>query len=253
MLPETTSNDPSVVFITMHKAGSVIANEILASLLGPEGLVHVNFATNAFDLGVREQPYCAERVHLLRTPGYYFGAFRQTTSDWFGDLSSNRLIFQIRDPRDCIVSLYFSYRYSHPEPGNGSVTPLFDSLRKEARQSNIDEYAIKKIDEYLKRFRIINSLMDKFQNHILVRYEDMVLCFRQWLSDISDFLGVNPSQETLGALMKLANFDVAKEDVNLHKRQVTPGDFSRKLAPETQKKLTEAFSCYLEKFRYNAK
>jgi hypothetical protein len=41
-----------------------------------------------------------------------------------------------------------------------------------------------------------------------------------------------------------------KEDIYRHKRQVTPGDFRRKLSPSLQAQLSEAFETDLVFFGY---
>src|SRR3546814_6832035 len=110
-LPKTNSLDESIVFITMHKAGSVFVNSILNIIAVENGLTPVDFAGQAFDGGVKEWKYCVDKSTLFRERGYYFGAFRGPYIDKFADLLQNRVLMQVRDPRDCIVSLYYSYRF----------------------------------------------------------------------------------------------------------------------------------------------
>ena len=84
-LPPTDSKKKSVVFITMHKAGSVFTNRVIRDILARVGLVHIDFARTAFSMGLDEAPYCIERSGLLCTRGYYFGAFRGPYVESFGD------------------------------------------------------------------------------------------------------------------------------------------------------------------------
>jgi|GEM_PF-2000544 len=250
-LPPTHSSAPSVVFVTMHKAGSVIANTLLARLLMDEGMARVDIAGEAFRAGLKEWLYCVERSHLLATPGYYFGAFRGTYVRKFKDLSRNRLIVQLRDPRDCIVSLYYSYRISHGPPGDGPTRRVFDKVREHLRDMSIDEFALRNIKHYRKRVAVLEAVMAQYPNHVLVKYEDMVGNFEHWLQRICTFLPVAPPEQTLVELRRLADFRVSGEDEHRHRRQVTPGDFRRKLQPATQAALTNGLGRQLALFGYD--
>jgi hypothetical protein len=79
-------------------------------------MAHVDFARTAFSMGIDEASYCIERSGALSTPGYYFGAFRGPYVESFDDLSTSHLVVQVQDPRDCIASTYFAFRYSYSLP-----------------------------------------------------------------------------------------------------------------------------------------
>ena len=249
-LPKTDSKEPSVVFITMHKAGSVLVNQVLEELLLEAGMPHIDFARYAFDSGIKEGDYCVSKAHLLSTPGYYFGAFRGPYLDKFDDLSKNRLIIQVRDPRDCIVSLYFSYKYSHSKPGNGILKSIFNSTRKKTRNTDVNKFAMENIGNYDYRMKIISATLDRYQNHLLITYEQMVQDFDAWLNTIIKYLALDPGEECLDKIRNLANFEVLVENVAVHKRQVTPGDYQRKLDPVVQQTMTEMLQIHLQRYGY---
>lgn len=249
-LPPTTSPDPSVVFITMHKAGSSFVNDAIRDLLVPAGRVHVDFATEAFENGFNEAEYCVSRASALATPGYYFGAFRGAYVQGFENLSKNRVVIQVRDPRDCIVSLYFSQRFSHPDPGNGEYRQEFNEWRAKVAAQEIDEFALGRAIPYERRMLVILDLLKKYPEALLLKYEDMVLRFDDWFRTLANFLDVPVAPAVENSIRRMAAYDNQSEDVTRHKRQVIPGDFMRKLKPETQAALTRQLEPQLRRFRY---
>ncbi len=248
-LPATKSNAASVVYITMHKAASVFVNEILGMVLKPAGMTHVDFAGEAYTQGVKEWEYCVNRSHLFSRPGYYFGAFRGPYIDKFEDLSSNRIVVQIRDPRDCIVSLYYSYKFSHGSPGEGVQKSLFNNAREQTNTMDIDDFALDQAGKYNRRMEMITDLCSTYKNHILLKYEDMVLQFSEWEAELYQYLEIDVSQDIRRKVGALANFDVS-EDIMQHKRQVAPGDHLRKLTPATIKTLNDTLSKHLARYGY---
>ncbi len=237
-----------MVFITMHKAGSVFVNGVIRDILTGLGLVHIDFAKTAFRKSAFEADYCIERSPLLSMPGYYFGAFRGPYVESFADLSKNRLVVQVRDPRDCIVSLYFSFRYSHPLPGEGELRDRLKHIRSETSAKAIDSFAMDQVRNQAKGMTVIRKVLEHYPETLLLKYEEMVLDFDAWFQKLREFLGVPMSQDDINRY-KTAVLP-CHEDVNKHKRQVLPGDFRRKLEIETQEAVTRGLQVHLERFGY---
>lgn len=249
-IPPATSSSPSVLFLTMYKAGSVVANYIFSELLRAEGLAHIDLARHAFGMGIIEDGYCVKYAHLFKNNGYYFGAFCGNYCSKFPDLSENKIIIQVRDPRDCIVSLFYSYLSSHPEPGDGELNDIFQDIRRNVKTRSIDEFALSEVGNYAIQMNVLRKMLSSYPNCVLLSYEDMVTDTDGWINKTCQFLGIQPSQETLSAVYKLADFNVTAEDPQVHRRQVTPGDFRRKLKLETQAAITAELAEQLAFFGY---
>lgn len=248
-LPQTKSTAKSVVFMSMHRAGSSIVNRLLRRMLAQVGMVPVDFARTAFAMGVDEARYCTERSHLLSTPGYYFGAFRGPYVQYFGDLSASRLVVQVRDPRDCIISLYFSVRYSHGLPGgDGEARATFQNLRNDVAAIDIDTFALTQVEAYAHRLQVISKVLETYPEALLLKYEDMILHFSAWFQKLREFLDVPVSQGDFDRYRTAVL--PCEEDVTKHRRQMLPGDFRRKLKIETQEAVTRALRGALEQFGY---
>ena len=78
----------------------------------------------------------------------------------------------------------------------------------------------------------------------------MVHDFSKWLNQLLIFTGLNVRKETLESIIEKANFNVDKENVKAHKRQVTPGDHKKKLKPDTINILNARFSEILDVLEY---
>lgn len=247
-LPKSKISNESVVLITMYKAGSVYLQKILKELLGPIGYKLVDFAGDAFRNGEDEGQYCIKNSKYLSEPGYFFGAFRGAYVRHFEEMSNNKIIVHVRDPRDCLVSLYFSWAYSHGAPG-GKKGQEFKELREKTKETEINDFVLKKAQDFVSIYSSINSVLEQYPQACLSKYEDLVTDFEGWLATITGFLALDIDQRNILKLLDRANFDVV-EDKRKHVRQVTPGDYKRKLDIETQQQLTEIFSSQLETFGY---
>lgn len=234
----------------MHKAASVFVNRVLELVLTNEGMVHIDFAGEAFNAGAKEWEYCVSKSHLFATPGYYFGAFRGPYVDKFESLSANNIVVQVRDPRDCIVSLYYSYKYSHGSPGEGVLKKIFNRIRSHVEETDIDSFAVEQATTYSRRLALITDLCGKYDDYTLLTYENMVLNFEAWEKQLYDYLNVDPPEEIRAQVAELANFEVPSEDVMQHKRQVMPGDHKRKLRGETIEQMNAILAQHLTKYGY---
>lgn len=160
-------------------------------------------------------------------------------------------IFQIRDPRDILVSEYFSFGWIHPnEKGQ-----MLSRRRQEIQQMSIDDYVLSQpeFSKWPLNEKYLPLLDVDFgePNLHLVRYEDMVLNFSKWVeSAIVPFEFRSPRSAAARYVKQFASqFDVKAESMT-HRRKMTPGDHREKLQPETIEKLNSRFADVLSKFGY---
>ncbi len=78
----------------------------------------------------------------------------------------------------------------------------------------------------------------------------MVNDFSNWVCNLSEFTDLNVKKETIESVIRTANFNVDREDVTSHKRQITPGDHKRKLKKETINILNSQFLEILDVLNY---
>jgi len=246
----TAISEHSIGFVTMHKAGSVFVDRVLSQLTGPMGFEHVDLALQAFQMGKLEHLYCVAQAHTLAKPRCYFGPFRGPYIRKMKELERLRLVVQVRDPRDCIVSLYYSLKYSHPAPAQGPANEMYERNRAIIQTADFETFVQKQARQYAVRMLVLLRMLGNTQQSLLLRYENMVDAPLEWLSLLCRFLHIDMSPQISGWVNEEMSTMGMVEDLSRHKRQMLPGDFRRKLSAGMQYHLTRMLRPHLDAFGY---
>ena len=186
-LPVSKSELPSVYAFSLPKAGSVLLDKIMRSLSEAVGLTYVSIMGEYFKLGLGDSNAPAATSKIFCDTGYCYGGFRFFPRRFeIPNLATSKSILLVRDPRDMIVSHYFSARESHANPGKKLITSMLKVPRREfAQQVSVDEYARNLINFYSHHLRRYIQVFDENPEAFRVfRYEDVIFNKRIWLSDI---------------------------------------------------------------------
>lgn len=172
------------------------------------------------------------------------------------DADEASVILHLRDPRDVLTSWYYSIAYSHPYMDN--LTPR---MRERYCDLGIDEsmYESEYFDDVelaqmiFRMYRRYNIQFIGRPNVTLVKYEELVTDFPSWLKKVLPAFEFENEEEVLQLMIdKYKNeFRVENENVLEHKRQIAPGDYLRKMKPETIEYLNDKFSKYLRLLDYS--
>lgn len=158
-------------------------------------------------------------------------------------------IFHVRDPRDMIVSEYFSFGWTHRID---SENPRAQQWRKEVQKMTVDEYALGQPEfsrwPIEKKFEPIVQ-KEAGPNSLFVKYETMVTDFPTWSAQVSVPFDLRwPALVKRWGLWKFRNeFKVDGK----HKRRITPGDHRQQLTPATIELLNQRYQPILERFGYS--
>jgi hypothetical protein len=244
---------PSVCAFGLPKSGSVLLQGVLDEMAIATGLTPYSLQQQAWSAGYPITAIPASASEAFKPHGYCFGVFRQMPRSFrIPILETNRSLVLIRDPRDMLVSHYFSMKKSHPRPtGQGPLGKTFDSNRERVSQRDVDTHAIETSDWYLNAFMKMNAL---FNNDLckVYRYEDIIFDKQSWVRDIAGHFGwTSLDAKDLDALAARYDIRPEKEDPSQHIRSVTPGDHRNKLKPETIERLNETFKKYMDRFGYD--
>jgi hypothetical protein len=253
-LPPTQSPRPSVYAFSLPKAGSVLLDSILRALSERVGVTYVSLMEETFKIGLAERDVPSAASKIFLDNGYCFGGFRAFPKTFdIPNLSTRRSILLVRDPRDMVVSHYYSMRSSHPDPGKGLTTSRQSLPRRDqALAMSVDEYALDMADYYARQLDRYAAALEKHRgNFTLFRYEDIIFNKRQWIADICDAFGWDVSAWRIGRIAKKNDIVPRSEDEEKHIRQVSPGDGMRKLQPETIEKLNVVFARQFRFFGYD--
>lgn len=186
----------------------------------------------------------------IKPEGVFYGVIRSPHFSVMTRLKELRLIAQVRDPRDCLTSHYFSIAYSHGLPKDPEKRDAFFARRKAVQMMNIDDFVLESAALFKERFQQIASLWEKHPGMQICKYETMVERPNEWRAEVAAFFGLQMTPQLAADLDHVADFNVDRENVSKHKRQITPGDHLRKLKPETIDKLNSQFASVCQTFGY---
>ncbi len=119
------------------------------------------------------------------------------------ELKKYRVILMIRDPRDVLVSEYYSYAFSHSEPSKlGDKYVDFMRMRQKARTVTIDEYVVSECDRVCVNYeRYVSLLLDRYAHVLVTKYEEMTSDFEAWLKKILEQCEFKISDQLLEAIL----------------------------------------------------
>jgi len=258
----------SVLIYTVHKAASMFLHRLGTDLARRMELDFYSINNKSCQDDIKKSSW---KSFIENTSGpSCFGPIRAGENialPVFPDnIEQYSIILHLRDPRDVLTSAYYSHVYNH------KITKRFkpsDEQRKEWEEQGVDEFVIHRIERVKNEYEELCACLLGKDNVVLLKYEQMVTDYGTWLegflSAFSDFepkqkaglrlaLGANTHEKIYTSLYKKHKDDFlpAKkaEDVYSHKRQVTPGDYARKLDNSTIDTLNNEFASILTSLAY---
>ena len=146
-------NKRSTLIWTTHKCASTFVSRCLAAVDGVDGYHYFDYAANIYRLGNKlklENPYLIERQGgslLFRSYGEIYGPLR--TPIEIPNRENFVNIFFLRDPRDVLVSGYYSAAYSHTVPKHDQSRSRFIEMRRSFLSSTVDECCLRGVDDWI--------------------------------------------------------------------------------------------------------
>ena len=241
----------SAIFYTVDKCASTFVPKLFDVILKGSDYQLIDYEWAIERLGdkfICETPF---RLHLknffeknsddLYSPrGNIYGPLRIPID--FPGRNRFKHIFFLRDPRDVLVSDYFSVAYTHSLPRNNVVRDECIKIRNKALEQGIDNYVLEEAREWLvPHYHQCRQLRETSEKHIYLKYDLFSANTTEFIKKICDFLELNPAQEYIMALAEEAN-PVQKTEVLQHKRSGKTGQYLEKLQPDTIEQLNLLFS-----------
>ena len=242
--PSATFSQPTAVpFHALHKSASMFLYKFFDELAARSG-------TRLFSAN-NETPDHHDFPSEADT-SFFVGPIRSFEVGNFRFPQKTKRIVQVRDPRDILVSEYFSLGWLHTDQ---SWTDQAKKRRQKIQTVPIDEYALnqEQYNKYslLERFQPLESLL---QDHgtLVVTYECMVTDFDRWLEQVLEFVFDSPALPLKAHFSKRFRDEFVPSQAGGHKRKITPGDHKNQLADETIEQLNEKYSKVLGRLGYLA-
>lgn len=236
---------PTTFAFSVFKAGSVLMNKMLSEVCDAIGISFVDLPGFSFGYGFDfDDPNMADEVpRIFKTRGYCYGGFRMLPKHFeIPIVREQKKCILVRDPRDILVSHFFSMKNSHPAPGKdaGEKCDKVFSYIKEITAKGIDDYVLR-VSTVIKNSMARYETIMNDPNCRLYRYEDVIFTKREWLTDMVEFFEWPVSPELVAEVSARNDIRPDKEDQTQHIRKVTPGDHKEKLKPETIAALDDIF------------
>jgi hypothetical protein len=162
-------------------------------------------------------------------------------------LNIKNAIFMIRDPRDILVSSFFSFGHTHGFSPVPEIRKRERENRRFIQSKTIDEYALDFVDSLEEDFKILLELRSKCPNAIVLKYEEMVENWSAFAQKLTSCLKLYPG--CLEEVYKLSR-PRKSEDSESHRRSGKTRQFETALKPETISELNSKLSFILKACNY---
>lgn len=246
---------PSILHFSLNKAATQTVRDILGKVAAANGMTPVSVNGYAFDTKFPNfyEMSKEEREkynHFFQPRGYAYSHLREFL-DGIPQLADYKIFLVIRDPRDLLVSMYYSVAYSHPAP-LGRRQANFQLERERVKRLSIDEFVLESAAKKKAIFLEYEEKLLKPYPHVLIlRYEDMVADFPDWLDQLSHYCQLEVPEELRNELVdRFQSMRPKKETREMHVRKGQPGDYLDKLQPQTIAALNATFADVLRQFGY---
>jgi hypothetical protein len=251
----TYSQRPSVLHFSFNKAATQTVKKLLIECARRNKLTPALLHDYAFHhsmpfLDHLDSASMKKYAHLFKSSGYLYTVFGGMIEE-IPSLEKFKVVLVVRDPRDILVSDYYSIAYSHAIP-DGEKKEVYLSRREKALATKLDEYVLQSAPK-------LQSVFERYAIHLfpvcpgvhVARYEDMVENFPEWLDSLVSACGMEISKSFRQDL--LANHEARRpkgENIQKHLRKGMPGEHREKLRSETIEQLNQTFNESLTRFNY---
>ena len=241
----------------MKKCGSSLFNTIVQQLCAANGAGYLSLPDQSFQQNFHfVQLGTSPAFASLFRDGWIYGGFRQLPPflSELGFFQRRRKLLLVRDPRDALVSEYFTVAFSHSLPpasnaADGGVREGLLRRREAALEQTVDAFALQSSHSYARQLEPLLRIKDD-PLLTVYRYEDVVLDKRPWIIDIAKRLNLALPQQLLESILTAVDVVPSEERPTAFVRRVVPGDHLEKLAPGTIEELNSRFSNFLHAFDY---
>ncbi len=216
----------------------------------------VDIPGTMFRKGFVVADWLRSEIDPLIKGGNLYGGFRAFPAS----LSRNRMfqespkVLLVRDPRDALVSQYFSDAYSHALPENDEQAAngrdIFLRKRSEALSTSIDEFVLKHARNLCRVLMDYQGLLSD-SSCLTFRYEDVVFTKRDMIGKVIAHFDWSCPDRMIDRILELVDEFPAVEEPKAFVRKVVPGDHLQKLSPATVAKLNDLLKDPLKHFGYS--
>ena len=245
--PEVTRDYPSAYLFAYAKSGSTLMDRMVREYCGAIKQASFSLFGEAFQKGVRPQDIAEDAAQCFTDRGVVYTGFRSYPLNFKLDLTNTKNLILVRDPRDMLVSLYYSISKSHVSLNDKDGS--WDRERAEVQSKELNDFVLERSFSYAEYFK---WYAHAFQNVNVkaVRYEDVIYKKLEWMKELVVWLGLPLDLAILEKVVSKHDVVPTSEDEGSHIRQVHPGNYKKKLERDTIMKLNRRLIKFLETYGY---
>lgn len=242
--------------LSVRKCGSTIANHVCEALAKANGRGYIGVGDILFRNNMLAKDWQRDpALRQILRPSVIYGGFRDAPIAFYDhpEFVKAPKIVMIRDPRDALVSEYFSIAYSHPVP---APTAEFDdmtanllAMRKKAQEIDIRAFVVDRASPMAATFLRLEPVLG-MPGVRIIRYEDVILDKARLIAGVAEHFGLAADERLVATIMEWADVIPTVEDPHAFVRQVIPGDHRRKLDAPTIGRLNEILEAPMRLFGY---
>lgn len=246
----------SVLFFTTHKCASSFINTLFKELTRNSEYTSVDYMSTIRGLG--DHTNIIDSYEFISSNYSY--CFRQYTEIYvplrkpvyFPGMEKFRQIYFLRDPRDVLVSGYFSFGKSHPPPHNSEKREAFLKRRAEINELGIDKFVLKEAEDWVKPvYSAYREFSQKSDNVLYMKYDLFKDNTDEFIKEIVSYLKIEVDQSLINKLCKEASPVQKKVKSGTHKRSGKSNQYKSELKEETVNRLNELLKEELEFWDFN--
>jgi hypothetical protein len=214
---------------------------------------HRDFAAEIFSGQLEESPHFSET-------GWLYGPLRLSAnpaSPEFARLIApvleprffvgRQAFFFVRDPRDILVSSYYSFGWSHVLSPVESIRRVQEDQRRKLQSMTLEEFCLEEVSRLAAHFQTIARLFSEAEVKYFLRYEDMLFDFGRAGAILQEAFHLTP--ETLEKIERESR-PQQTENPGAHRRSGRYGGFAQKLSAPVLDQLDGVLGEVLGRFGY---
>ena len=236
----------SILFFTTYKCASSFAGEIINELTANAGYKHVNFDSYFYHLE-KDTDIEYEKIfskNVFRGSGFIYGPMRHYQP--IPEIKKYKTLLILRDPRDVLVSHYYSAKYSH-EVGTTKML----QKRRTTQGQDINEFVLERLEEFAIIYEQYKRNILHLEGTIFVRYEDMISNPKDFIIKLYKILNINIDIEHIEEIVKNRMAMPKIEDKYSHRRSGKSGQYLEKLNSKTVKTINTRLAIIIDAFGYS--
>ena len=246
---QSEQDKTSLLLLSCNRAATQLVENLLRKIYEFDGGGYIALNRYLFFYGKEQTiPYLdAEYMkEFMKPKGYFFG--QQGPFDKHEAFTDYKKVVMCRDPRDLLVSHFYSFTQAHVPRNKHFV----DKIAK-AKQLGLQKYVLE--DEHISYFKKCLEqailLRDK-ERVFFCRYEDMMDNFSVFQEKCQEFINGEVNAELsikLNGMYKQPELKQSTDNTR-HRRSGAWGQFKTALEPDTIAKLNHEFKDLLHELDY---